>query len=714
MGAGGVKRLKLDPETGDLLFDADGDAIEEDAPEPAKPSEPVGVKGGLFPRTEKAAEAGRSYPAQVGSAGLDIASLPGRFAGSLNAPDGGSIMEPAGPGGSMIPVQAGAVKGRKGAESGLTAAMADTQGKSFGQRILRDPGTAAALVAAPFTGGVSLAGVGGAALRGGLVGAASAATHQAENALDGRGVNPLQAGTEVALNAAIPAGGAWAAPYVKLAGAKIFNSVVKPSKQAIRAGYNTEKFLDTGLGGSLKSSHQSVEDKIDDLAAQIEDIITQKSRPATVTSKGAAPGPNPAPRSGVDASGRVVDEAEDVIYQGAAANPAVSGLRGLPESTVPGPDDVIQSGMNRPAQLPPPPPIITPAPRPRLETPDVAVPPNRAPMPNQIDPRFIRPTATSTPNQPPIPSAPLNEAYGVPSSRNLPATVGNRGMQATEGQAVSPEEQIAAILGRPPAPTKLAGLKPNLGPATLRGASGEAAEAPFRGGQAALPPGASEQVTDITKRVDLLDALNSTKRGMRQELASGAHAGLADDIGSGQAQWLADLEARGMAGAVPPVNALTYQRGVGAMGKFDYGQNPQLVPPKARVANKLYGQIGDRLEEVAPEIGPLRKEISDLIPARMALTGALERTDKNFALSLKEAIAAAGAMQGAAAAGPIGALPGLGLAGSIHASQSPRIGNFLYQQGKSMAEPSALRDAIKRYLLQAVFAQDVSEESQRP
>lgn len=697
-----MTRYKLDPETGDVLFDENGDAIEEAATAAPAPKPDATVDDAFMPRTTKAGREGAGLGKKALAIGNDLLSLPGRLADSK----GGAVPNYGGLGVTAPPI----APRPEDVQAHLND-MADTQGKGFVSGAIRSPGTAAAILAAPLTGGVSLGGIGGAALRGGLTGLASAAAHQGDNVLEGQGVSPLGAGAEVALNAAIPAIGTWAAPYVKLAGSKIFNSVIKPTKQALRAGYNTEKFLDTGLGGSLKNSYEAVEAKLDDLAAQIEDIITQKSRPATVTTKGAAPGPN-APRSGVETSGGVAsDPAEDVIYQGTAPRPAVAGLRGLPESTVPGPEEVIQAGMNRPAALPPPGPLITPAPRPRLETPDVAVTPSRSPMPNRIDPRYIRPSATLTPNQPPIPAVPLNEAYGVPSSRNLPATLGGRGLQATPSRA--PEEAAEAVLGRPPLPARLAGQGPRRGPAGAE-AGPEAAAPGFQPSQGRLPPGAPEEVVDITKRVDLLDALQSTNRGLRQELTSGAHAGLADDIGAGQAQWLSDLQTRNMAGPVSPVNALTYQRGVGAMGKFDYGQNPQLVPPKARVANKLYGQIGDRLQEVAPEIAPLRKEVSELIPARMALMNALERTDKNFAMGLKEAIAAAGAMQGAAAAGPVGALPGLGLAGSIHASQSPKVGNYLYGLGGRLSRPSAMRDAIKRYLLQTIFAQGPSEESQQP
>lgn len=629
-----MKRYKLDPQTGDAMLDANGDAIEESAPEAAKPRDQVAFLGSeklgklaadMFPRVAQGAVSGRGALGQAGAGLLDALSLLGRGLDSSGpAPDGASWKDG-------------------------NPALGDTQGSTLPGRIMRDPGTGAALLAAPFTGGVSLTGLGGVGLRGALTGLASASAHQGENVLEGKGVQPLGAAGEIAANAAIPVLGSAAAPLVKGAGVKIFNSIVKPSKAALKAGYDTEKFLGTGLGGGgLTGAQHNIEDRIDQLADQIEEIITGKSRQATVTTKAEAFAGDKAP-TGMETTGGTVAE---------------PGLTGLPQG-----EALKQIG-----------PSVIPmgTPKPKFGSAEPMITPNPNPVPARIDPRFAKPFATSTSNQAPIQNVTDAQGYGIAPDRNLPVpAAGAPGVPAAPGRGfqLGPDEPLT---GGPSAP----GRQPL--------------------GQ--LPPGAPpDNVIDISKKVNLLDALNSTKRGLGQELSSGEHAGHAEDIGSGAAQWLSDLEARGMAGDVTPKNALTYQRGVGAMGKFDNGQNPQLVPPKARVANKLYGNIGDRLQEIAPEIGPLRKEISDLIPARMAMTDAAARTDKNFAIGLREAMAAAGALHGAAVNGPAGALPGLGLAGAIRAASSPRIGNALFNAGNSLAEKSTVRDAIKQMLLQTLY-----------
>lgn len=696
---------------GDFVTNADGDFVEKAAPKIAKPnprdqvtflgSENLGkLMADVFPRMARGTVEGKGAGAQAGAGLLDAISLPGRgIAASGEAPKDATWKDG-------------------------NPSLGKIEGDRFVEKVLRDPGTGAAILAAPFTGGLSAIpeiGALGEIIQGaraanfarlgaqGLAaGTASATAHQGENLLNSKDVNPYSAAGEVALNALIPVAGKAIAPIIKGAGVKIYNSILKPSEATIKAGFapskaevlkGTEKFLETGRGGGgLGGAYENVDSRIEDLNNQIEEIVKQKSRKATVTSKGPAP-KNPEAKSGINISGGV---SEPPIYMAPEQAAQIEGGNILlPESTIPAAPDVVRAGMNRPPLITTGKPeiIITPPPRPKSVPPDVAITPNPVQMPNRIDPRFTNDRAMQQMQLSRMGDLPPGQEYGIPSDRNIPAIRPNiqsptAGAQAIPIQGEYPfsAEELKAI-GRAPGvpgipiePSSVGFVPPNSTPPL------------------GLPPGSPETVTDISKIIDLLGALNSTKRGMGQELGAGQHAGLAEDIGSGQNQWLADLEARGFDKPVDPMQAITYQRGVGAMGKFNYGQNPQLVPPKARVANEYYGQIGDRLQEVAPEIAPLRQEISSLIPQRMALTDARARTNKNFALGLKEAIAALGAVNGAAVNGPVGALPGLSMAGAIHASQSPRIGNFLFNQGKSLSEQSAVRDAIKRALLQNGFS----------
>jgi hypothetical protein len=590
----------------------------------------------MFPRVAKGAVEGRGMLHQAGAGLNDALSLVGRgIASSGVAPEGAKLSD-----------------GNPG--------LGEIKGSTLSGRILRDPGAGAALAAAPFTGGVSLGGLGGVALRGGLTGLASVGAHQNENLLEGQGFRPGEAAGEMALNVGIPVAGKILAPVAKRAGVKIYNSILKPSERTIKAGFapskaevmkGTEALLETGhtSKGSLADANRSVDDRIDELAAQIEDIITQKSRPQTVTTKAAA-FQGLAGKTGVNTTGGVVPEP-----------PPANGLpMGGQKQIGPG---SIPMGM----------------PKARANPPGVVVTPNRAPMPNQIDPRFIQPRGGATPNQPPIPDVEGGAAYGIPSDRNLPATLGAApALQPAQAQPNPADLPVRSV--------------PEIQPQGIGG------------GQAQLPPGTAENVIDVTNRISLPGALRGANSGIRQELRAGDHAGHALDLQKGAQEWLEDMAASGKIGPVSPKVALQYQRGVGAMGKFDYGQNPQLVPSKARVANKLYGQIGDRLENVAPEIGPLRAEISKLIPQRMALTDAAARTDKNFAVGLREAMAGAAALTGAMSGGAAAALPALGLAGSIRASSSPRVGDAMFRAGKSLAKQSPTRDAIKRWLLETIYA----------
>lgn len=665
-------------------------------------SEKAGKTASAFlPRTAKAVAEDKSYGNQAGSAGLDLLSLVGRALMTEKGREGAK--------GNKFRQMLGKEEAPQ-SDFDWRESLADTQGKGFVDKVVRDPGMAAALMAAPFTAGLSSLPVyGRLAAQGAAAGAASAGAHQAENVIQGEGVKAGQAAGEIALNALIPMAGKWGSGLLKKAGTKILHSVIKPEKAVQKAGFSrpgdpmhgSRAILEADRGGTLKSSLEQVENRIEELENAVEEAVLRRGRPTTITTPGAKPAPKPEFR-GVNTTGGVVPD-EDVIYASAGSKPALGGAKALPESTVPPAPDVVQAGapaspalLGRTRETPSV--MVTPAPRPQPDVADVLLTPNRTAMPNQIDPRFVRPTATRTSNQPPIPDAPEGVAYGTPSGRNLPAALGSRQVQGAPQGMQEAAEELAEAVGATPDEVLRFIEAPKASPAA------GAQVPPGR----ALPGGTPEPqgtTQDITKVINLLQSLERAKGGLGRELTDFEHAGLVDDIGAGAKEWANDLAARKGSEGATLMQALKYQRGVGKFGKFDYGQNPQLIPAKSRVANKFYSEIGDDLQSAAPEIAALRREQSELIPQRMALMAALARTDKNFAAGLKEAIAAASAMSGAAAAGPAGALPGLSLAGALHASQSPRVASGLYKAGKSLDRESLMRDAVKRLLLQGGFSE---------
>jgi hypothetical protein len=210
---------------------------------------------------------------------------------------------------------------------------------------------------------------------------------------------------------------------------------------------------------------------------------------------------------------------------------------------------------------------------------------------------------------------------------------------------------------------------------------------------------ADKMIADPHATIDLTSALARTKKGLAEELMSGQHAGLQDEIAKGAQEWAGDLSSRPL-GVTDPATALEYQKGVGAMGRWDKNINPQMVPAKSRIANQYYHEIGNDLQEVVPEIAPIRSEMSARIPMRQALEDAAARTAKNHAISLSDVIATTGAVAGGVGAhSPKGGIPGLLFGAVNRAAKSPQVGNALYQTGKSMEEVGPMQEAIRRALI---------------
>lgn len=262
-------RVKFDPATGEPMFDPQtGDPIFEDAPAPEAPRIPEDASGAetvaraILPRSFKAAEDQAGILRQGAAGAMDALSLAGRTAASLNAPDATTKLQPIGLGGMAIPVQPDAVKGRKGSDGrGMFEAMADTEGKTLAGRIVRDPALLPTLATGGLAAGAArslgLTGLRGAAAAGGLLGAESAAIHQADNAAQGREASLGGAAIETAAGAALPVLGSVASKGVaaagrglKTVGGRVVESVIKPLDAAKAQGFDIENFFKHKLSGS--------------------------------------------------------------------------------------------------------------------------------------------------------------------------------------------------------------------------------------------------------------------------------------------------------------------------------------------------------------------------------------------------------------------------------------------------------------------------------
>lgn len=198
--------------------------ITDDAPAPAKHEDARGdvtLMEAVFPRASKATSESKGLGSRAGASLLDLVSLPGRaVAASTEHP----IIPFAYPGdlNSLGKVDKGPFTSEGGKK--FSKSLSDTKGSSLLGQIVRDPGAAAALATAPLTGGLSLP------IAGAIGGAASAAAHQGDRALEGKGVSPAGAAGEVALNAALPYGAKKLGTGLKYAGKGYMQSILKPSE----------------------------------------------------------------------------------------------------------------------------------------------------------------------------------------------------------------------------------------------------------------------------------------------------------------------------------------------------------------------------------------------------------------------------------------------------------------------------------------------------
>lgn len=445
-----------------------------------------------------------------------------------------------------------------------------------------------------------------------------------------------------------------AAPITKSAGEQIFSGAVKIPKALKKSeGISPVDILESGYGGSIRPNYEKTVSDLHDLSAQKRNLLEEHGRKVTLTSHSPDITVTPPSRkTGFDAQYQVHQMPPDIIY----GQPPAGAALGTPQIT----DGRIPMGAPKGARPP-----------------DVAVTPPGE-MPNQIDPRYARPFATSTKNQTPIPDAPQGAAYGIPSDRNLPALFQEAAppmaQQFPEIEAVknalAHRSNGDLIPGRPPS---------------------------FIGDGPEIIPG-RKSVKDVTRVVDIRGRLQAIKNRLAQEILDYGHSGKTEDIASGIREWESELN-NAKAGPASLLEAHDFAQGVGEMGYWRKGQNPKEIPAKAHVAEEFYDALRNAIVDKAPETAALNQKMTDIIPINKALKETLMRTENNHPISLTDVTMGAG-LPALLASGHL--KEATALAGGLavkKAAQSPMIGNALYQTGKSLSDTDPIREAITRALL---------------
>jgi hypothetical protein len=186
----------------------------------APPEEPAGPnRTGMEALLPRATREGASPAQKTIGAGLDALSLPGRLAAA-------STDQPVEPfayaGASNMPKEGAFTP--EGGQKFLNSA-AETEGKTLPGKIIRDP----ALIPSLATGGavgagvkaLGLTGLGAASAAGGVLGAESAAIHQADNASQGKKVSLGSAAAETVTGAALPVAAAGVGAVAKWTNGKL-------------------------------------------------------------------------------------------------------------------------------------------------------------------------------------------------------------------------------------------------------------------------------------------------------------------------------------------------------------------------------------------------------------------------------------------------------------------------------------------------------------
>jgi hypothetical protein len=256
-----------------------------------------------------------------------------------------------------------------------------------------------------------------------------------------------------------------------------------------------------------------------------------------------------------------------------------------------------------------------------------------------------------------------------------------------------------------PEDLKLLGRAPSA-PGETSGA-GFADAGPSGQGPLRLPPGTPETVTNLTKKIDLGQAIRNAFSKMGSEFSEqGKHAGVLPGIDQGREYWEGALARKTDDGVVPIRFSQGFKQETGDAGNF-LASDPGDVKGKARFANALYREIRDQQNELMPDLIPVNKVLSETHPIKEGLEDALPRLEKNNLITPSDlwtlGPAAFGGGAGLMAGNPGAAT--MAFAAPLLAnrlSKNPTVASQMYRFGESMADPGVFGNSRKRAIERAL------------
>jgi len=208
-----------------------------------------------------------------------------------------------------------------------------------------------------------------------------------------------------------------------------------------------------------------------------------------------------------------------------------------------------------------------------------------------------------------------------------------------------------------------------------------------------------EIASDPSAKVNLLDAIAKTEQELTQNKVKnfGRNSGISKAIEN----YVSELEAvADPSGMVSISDAQHIKRSVGKDGAWQYGMRDKDAIANETVANSLYTNIREAIEQAAPEgtrLHEINKQISELIPIEQAAIRRIPVAARNEAFGLKDMIGAAAALTNTHA---------WPLLAANFISKNPTAGKIMRKTGKALQgkkapeianeKISALRNKIKK------------------